>query len=111
MTARARLFVFSGREDPAWDLTPLQLEQLDAVWSGLPEAPPGARADVPSRLGYRGVEVVDDDRHWVAADGLVSVMSGETSETRRDPDRRLERLIVRLAPPGAVPDGVVPEGR
>lgn len=110
MTARARLFVLSGRDDPAWDLPRPQLEQLEAVWSRLPEASPGDRAEVRSRLGYRGAEAIDGDRRWVAVDGLVTFTSGQASETRRDPDRTLERQIATSAPPGTVPDGLVPAG-
>ena len=103
------MFVFSGREDPAWDLAPEQLDRLETVWNGLQEAPGGERAEVPARLGYRGVEVDEGDRHWIAVEGRVTLTSAGVSETRRDPDRTFERLITTFAPEGAVPPGVMPE--
>ena len=109
MTHRARLFIFSGREDPAWNLAPEQLDRLETVWNRLPEAPNAERAEVPARLGYRGVEVDGGDRHWIAVEGRVTLTSAGVSETRRDPDRAFERLITTFAPEGAVPPGVLPE--
>jgi hypothetical protein len=109
VTPRARLFIFSGREDPAWNLAPEDLDRLQALWNELPEAPSAERAEVPGRLGYRGVEVDEGDRHWIAVEGRVTCTSGGVSKTRRDPDRTFERLITTFAPEGAVPPGVLPE--
>jgi hypothetical protein len=69
---------------------------------------PAAKASPPaSRLGYRGAFVRKPGGERVQAfSGLAWQEGIDRLDVRRDPDRRLERLVVGSAPDGMLPPAV-----
>jgi hypothetical protein len=99
----AGAFVFSGRSDPRWPIALAVAEELRAIWESL--VPTTERASPPV-LGYRGCFVRDPEgRTWTAYRALVTL----SSETRRDDERRFERIVLASAPEGTLPPAVVAE--
>src|SRR5262245_17453233 len=90
----ARVLVYSGRPDPTWTLDPTDVADLRAIWDGLP---PGRASQLrTSRLGYRGVMVLDPSGPiWTASGETVEWAWRGGIEVRRDPDRRFERRVLR----------------
>jgi hypothetical protein len=77
---------------------------LLALWDELTETP-GARMDAPP-LGYRGCALrCEGHGVWHAFGGIVSF--GDAS--RRDRERRFERLILESAPVGVIPEQIFEE--
>ncbi|MBL9031924.1 MAG: hypothetical protein JNM80_09480 [Phycisphaerae bacterium] len=107
---RVVALVFSGREDPCWD-APREL--IDAVLAGWDRAAPASAAAPPPPLGYRGCVLrAPDGRAYTAfASTITLTLPGARAQTRGDPDRTIERLLLGSAPPGAIPPGVVPNLR
>lgn len=101
--------VFSGRPDPAWPLGADEARTLLAVWDSLEPYGGGAAPHAPP-LGYRGSFLRGGGREWTAYRGAVTLTEGGAAETRRDPGRRFERLIISAAPQGAVPHAFLDEG-
>jgi hypothetical protein len=98
------MLVFSGRPDPEWTVTVDQVRRLDEIWAALGPAPP--RSPSAPKLGYRGVELhLDDGSSYLASAGQVTKTLSGASETRVDPDRRFERVLIATAPPGSLPPG------
>lgn len=99
----ARALLYSGREDPVWEVDTATGRALLRIWQSLTPAdtrPTGP----PARLGYRGV-VIDDfaGARWIAAAGLVTCLTAAVAETRRDPGQRFERRVLASAPEGLLP--------
>jgi hypothetical protein len=94
--------IFSGRPDPTWSVGKIVAQKLVDIWSLLepftgecPSAPP---------LGYRGCFLRSaTDQEWTAYGGVVTLKTDEGYESRRDKDRRFEKLLLSSAPEGALP--------
>ena len=101
-TWTAGVQIFSGRPDPVWPLARADAARLVATWESLapldggpPEAPP---------LGYRGcfADAGDGVRRWEAYAGAVTC----GGQTRADPSREVERLIIASGPAGLLPANI-----
>jgi hypothetical protein len=98
----ASAFIFSGRPEPTWTVSPGMVQRLEAIWNSLepraknpPSAPP---------LGYRGCFLRDAvDREWFAYCGVVTLKTATGSESREDKDRDFEKTLLRSAPEGKLP--------
>jgi hypothetical protein len=102
----AGAFVFSGRPDPTWPIAPELARELKAIWDTLP--PWEAPLPSPPSLGYRGCFVRDPaGRTWTAFQEAVTLSANGVSETRRDDDRRFERIVLGSAPEGTLPPTLV----
>src|SRR5882724_9329770 len=102
--------VFSGRRDPSRTVTPEEGARLVAIWESLPAAERN-EARPPPPLGYRGAWLRDPRGvAWRAYGGIVSVEPAGMGrgETRRDEGRVMEQGILRTAPPGLLPEGLIP---
>ncbi|MET0623086.1 MAG: hypothetical protein ABW250_08925, partial [Pyrinomonadaceae bacterium] len=94
--------VFSGRRDPSWPLSADEARALLDLWDALEPAADDAAPQAPP-LGYRGGLLRAGAREWLAYKGFVTLREGAPIETRLDPGRRFEKLIISTAPQGAVP--------
>jgi hypothetical protein len=98
--------VFSGRPDPVWELKPALGARLEKIWRALEPAeiePPPSPT-----LGYRGCFLKGPrGREWFAFAGVVTLRSPRRlqsrSETRKDPAKKFERVLLASAPAGQLP--------
>jgi hypothetical protein len=98
----ARAFVFSGRPDPAWEVKPRVVQELQKIWRTL--KPENVELSQQPSLGYRGCFLkCPGERQWTAFDGLVFLKTARRSQLRRDVERRFERTLLASAPPGKLP--------
>jgi hypothetical protein len=103
---QAGVWVFSGRRDPTWSLSPEHARHLVEIWSKL-NTPVGAPPAGPPPLGYRGAFVQEPQgRRWYAYGGRVAIQRETLTEARADPDREFERAVVDSAPPEVLPPEV-----
>ncbi len=94
--------VFSGRPDPTWPVDEKLTQTLEGIWDLL-ESTEQYGAPSP-RLGYRGCYLRRAaNRIWTAYNGLVTLTLGDRTESRHDPDRRFERVLLGSAPPSVIP--------
>jgi len=98
MQARVVADVFSGRENPSWQLDSEQTAEFNRRLAGLAAADtvPGPPA---LGLGYRGFVVELGDDTVRVADGLVRTRD----RVRQDRERELERWLLATAPPELEP--------
>jgi hypothetical protein len=99
--------LFSGRPDPTWNVDPRTMRELESIWTKLP----GWSGSAPSApaLGYRGCFVKGPGSgEWFAYEGMVTRTGQDQSESRRDPDRAFEKIILASAPKGLVPQAAIP---
>jgi hypothetical protein len=98
--------IFSGRSDPIWDVDEEVVKKLGEIWDSLdnwtsehPSAPP---------LGYRGCFLkCEHDREWFAYSGVITLKSAGKLESRLDPNRDFERLLLNSAPKGILPEEIL----
>lgn len=98
--AEVTLDIYSGRENPSWELSG---EQLGALVSALDGLPATERADFFDGLGYRGFTAVIKDaaagktERVKACKGLILYTSGGAEKFLKDKDRRVEKLLLESA--------------
>ncbi len=98
----ARVFIFSGRPDPAWLINVHQLRQLEEIWIQLKSSL--AQTPIGSRLGYRGVSIICvENEEFIADGGYVKKKIDNKVEWRIDEDRYFERFVLSTAPKGLFP--------
>jgi hypothetical protein len=98
----AGAFVFSGRRNPTWVIPGRVALTLLSMWDGASLF--SGKAPEPAPLGYRGAFLRDfEGREWTAYGGAIVHHSGTATETRADPERRFEKLLLSTAPTGALP--------
>lgn len=99
-TVHVEVDLYSGRENPSWDLRESEAEELRTRLATLSPDTDGPRP-APDGLGYRGLHVTVDSgdaRQRIAlAAGVVTIETDPPSERRvlRDPDRALEKWLLR----------------
>jgi hypothetical protein len=98
--AKVTLRVYSGRENPSWNLSEKQISDLLALLGDLPKSEPFT---VPDNLGYHGfqVELTKNDaektQEIVVNKGRVLYKSAETEKYFTEPKRRLELFLLNSA--------------
>jgi hypothetical protein len=94
--------VFSGRPDPTWSIPDQVGRELESLWVRL-QPWVGNLPVVPS-LGYRGVFLRDaSGREWVGYGGAVTLRTKEDVQSRQDPTRKFEEMVLATAPAGLLP--------
>ena len=95
---RVTLDVFSGRENPFWDLSPEKESELFARLASLKVSPSGRRP--PDVLGYRGFivtaltgDLCEYEEIRVFPKRVIALRGGRTLYFS-DPDRTLERWLL-----------------
>jgi hypothetical protein len=90
------LGIYSGRPDPSWDLTDVQVAALVGMLASLPladgSAPQGG-------LGYHGFQIVAQqpgqvEQTFLAYRGAVTASSDPPGTYRADPQRRVETALL-----------------
>lgn len=102
--------LYSGRPDPVWNISEGVVKKLLALWESLP--PAGEQEEVhPGGLGYRGAFLrSNENREWMAFNGLVSLRTRAGMQVRKDAAREFEKTLLSSAPKGLLPQGLI-EGR
>jgi hypothetical protein len=94
-TAVARLF--SGRENPDWELTLAQQKNWMILWQQAPLS--DTEVEIPSRLGYTGCRLqYNAHSHWQLYNGCVSFYEKETVFSKKDEERQMELFLLNTAP-------------
>jgi hypothetical protein len=98
----AGALLYSGRRDPTWAVPSHLRQRLLKIWdsaerwTGDPPAPPP--------LGYRGCLLRDsENRQWHACGDVITLRAGQATESRKDPEREFEKLLLSSAPGGTLP--------
>ena len=103
----AGAFVYSGRPDPAWNISKQVAVKVQELWESL-AATDKKYEPRPGGLGYRGVFVKEPGhREWTAFNGTVSLTTPGGVEVRRDPARQFEKTLLSSAPKGLLPEGIL----
>ena len=88
--------LYSGREDPKWELGPNSVEEFLNYLSGCP-----ADKDLPlldSALGYRGVTVQHGGDSWQVFNGKIVHDDKGVKKICRDEERQVERFLLSSRP-------------
>lgn len=99
-TVHVEMDLYSGRENPGWNLGEAEAAHFRTRLAVLSPDMAGAPS-VPDGLGYRGLHVaVDSDgarQRLVIGAGVVIVEASSAADRRRlrDPDRALEKWLIR----------------
>lgn len=95
-SAVVTLQIYSGRENPKWNLTGRQANELLALLNDLSKSQPLAFHD---GLGYTGFRVVLNERgtkrEIIAYRGQILYQNGNSKEYFTDPERRLEKFLLK----------------
>ena len=93
---QVELDAFSGQPNPRWDLAPADGEAFLTALRALRPERAGARA--PDGLGYRGIVVRTNGEEIRLYRGMVFARRGGRVDVFADPERALERGLIRSAP-------------
>ena len=98
--AKVTLRVFSGRENPFWNLSEKQISDLLGLLGDLPKS---EAFTLPDNLGYHGFQVeltesaAEKTQEIVAYKGRVRYKSAEAEKYFTDRERRLEMFLLNSA--------------
>lgn len=98
--ARVTLRVYSGRENPSWNLSEKQISDLLALFGDLPKS---EAFTLPDNLGYHGFQVeltenaAEKTQEIVVYKGRILYKSAEADKYFTDPKRRLEMFLLNSA--------------
>ena len=98
--AKVTLRVYSGRENPSWNLSEKQISELLALVGDLPKS---EAFTLPENLGYHGFQVeltenaAEKTQEIVAYKGRVIYKSAEADKYFADRERRLEMFLLNSA--------------
>jgi hypothetical protein len=90
--------IFSGRSNPAWEATPKEAEDINAVLAGLPDA----EGEVPPpshQLGFRGFWLTDQQssRRVYVHGTAVQIQTATSVAAKLDSARQLQQIIVGIS--------------
>mmetsp|Transcript_684 Transcript_684/g.2426 ORF Transcript_684/g.2426 Transcript_684/m.2426 type:complete len:116 (-) Transcript_684:196-543(-) len=89
MSVRVTALLFSGRQDPTWELTPEEAAELASRLAAAAQT--ATKTDDVNRLGYRGLSVRTDGSETAVVYGGVINRSGEGNVV--DSGREVERFL------------------
>lgn len=89
--------LFSGRQNPGWDLNEAQQKNWMVLWKQAPLN--DADLNMPGRLGYAGCRLqYDEHSHWQLYNGCVSFYENDKVFSKKDEDRQMELFLLNTAP-------------
>ena len=90
----AGALLYSGRRDPIRTVPSEIAQRLLKIWDSA-EPWTGDRP-APPPLGYRGCFLRDSgNRQWHAFGGVITMSAGGATESRRDPEGKFEKLLLK----------------
>lgn len=94
---KATALLFSGRQNPEWELTAAQQESWIKLWEEA--ALSNAAVQQPSILGYTGCTLqYEEHSHWQLYNGCVSFYEKDTIVSKKDEERKMELFLLNTAP-------------
>jgi predicted NAD-dependent protein-ADP-ribosyltransferase YbiA (DUF1768 family) len=94
---KASAMLFSGRENPVWELAAAQQKAWMILWQQAPLS--NLEVEFPSKLGYTGCRLQHNEHsHWQLYDGCVSFYEKETIFSKKDEERQMELFLLDTAP-------------
>jgi hypothetical protein len=94
---KATALLFSGRQNPDWELTAAQQKNWMLLWKHAPVS--DTEVKQPSILGYTGCRLqYEEHSHWQLYNGCVSFYEKETVFSKKDEERQMELFLLNTAP-------------
>ena len=94
---RVQVFLFSGRPDPEWTLSPDVSQQWEELWANA--ALTGKEVQRPAVLGYTGCRLqLSGSGFWLVYNERVSYYDDNLLICKTDTNRRMEFLLLHSAP-------------
>lgn len=94
---KATALLFSGRQNPEWELTAAQQKNWMVLWKQASLS--NKEVEVPSTLGYTGCRLqYDEHSHWQLHNGCVSFYEKDTVFSKKDEERQMELFLLNTAP-------------
>ncbi len=94
---KATALLFSGRQNPEWELTVEQQQSWMKLWEQA--ALSNIAVEQPSILGYTGCRLQHDEHsHWQLYDGCVSFYCEGKVVSKKDKERQMELFLLDTAP-------------
>ena len=94
---KATALLFSGRQNPEWELTAAQQKNWMVLWQQASLS--DTEVKQPSILGYTGCRLQYVERsHWQLYNGCVSFYEEGTKNYKKDHDRQMELFLLNTAP-------------
>jgi len=91
-------------QSPTWKPEKNTIKKLQELWNSLRTIiePPKKTS---AYMGYKGAHLkASDDREYYTFKDVVTFRNKNMVETRRDRGRRFEKLLLKSAPQGKIPD-------
>ncbi|MFZ1305541.1 MAG: hypothetical protein WAR80_06830 [Ferruginibacter sp.] len=94
---KATALLFSGRQNPDWELTVEQQQSWMKLWEQA--AVSNIAVEQPSILGYTGCRLQHDEHsHWQLYNGCVSFYEKEKVFSKKNEGRQMELFLLGTAP-------------
>lgn len=94
---KATALLFSGRQNPEWELTAAQQKNWMVLWQQASLS--DTEVKQPSILGYTGCRLQYVERsHWQLYNGCVSFYEKETVFSKKDEGKQMELFLLGTAP-------------
>jgi hypothetical protein len=104
---KAGACLYSGRPNPVWYPTEVEVRALVGIWEHL--EPTARWAMKRPRLGYAGCWLEDAaGRRWHAFDGCVELAESGKTTARSDAEGAFESRLIASAPASTFPEGFDP---
>lgn len=97
---KVTLRIYSGRENPSWNLSEKQIADLITLFGDLPKSDPFT---LPDNLGYQGFQIkfseetAEKTQEVVVYKGRILFKSAEADKYFTDTNRRLEIFLLNSA--------------
>ncbi len=99
-------YIYSGRSDPTWHVERAVEERLKRMWDLLDSF--SEELPSPPKLGYRGCFLrCSAGLEWFAYGSVVTLKKKGKHESRKDIDRKFERLLLSSDPEGLLPPSLL----